>query len=71
MISVKDKLPEIGEKTKCCVNFWRYGMVHHAEELVAEYMGMNEAINKPMWDIETYDEAYTEVTHWEPLAISS
>jgi len=67
-ISVEDRLPEVGEITKCKVDFHRHGsVVQHGVEINAEYKGMNLCINKPMFDIDTYDEAYAEVTHWQPL----
>ena len=68
MISAKEQLPNEGEKTKCRVNYWRYNKIHSTEEIEATYIGMNEITGKPMWDIETYDEAYAEVIEWEPLA---
>ena len=67
MIPIEEQLPDIGQKTKCIVNFWRYGTIHHTEEIDAEYIGINKMIGRPMWDIEIYDEAYAEVTHWEPI----
>jgi len=67
MIPVDEQLPEENEMTKCIVNVWRYGKIHHSEEVEATYLGMNGMIGKPMWDIETYDEDYAEVTHWESL----
>jgi len=67
MISVSEQLPNEGEKTRCRVNFWRHSVLSHTEEVEAEYIGMNNMIGKPMWDIETYDEAYAEVTHWEAI----
>ena len=67
MISCKERLPEIGQKTLCKVNFWRFGQVQRTEILTAEYVGFNSIINKPMWDIETYDLAYAEVIEWKPL----
>ena len=54
MISVKKELPKVGEVVRCRVNFWRYGEIHHTEILEAEYIGMNDAIGRPMFDIEEY-----------------
>jgi len=65
MISVEEKLPSVGQKTRCRVNYWRFGSVSSTEEIEAEFLGMNDVIGKPMWDIDTHDEAYVEVTHWE------
>lgn len=65
MISVKDELPKVGEVVRCRVNFWRYGEIHHTEILKAEYIGMNDAIGRPMFDIEEYDLVYAEVVCWE------
>ena len=67
MILVKDELPKIGEIVRCKINFWRYGEIHHTEILEAEYIGMNDAIGQPMFEIETGDVAYPQVTHWERL----
>jgi len=64
-VSVEDELPEVGTIVKCRVDYYRYGqVVISGEEIYAEYRGMNEYINKPLFDIETYDEAYADVTHW-------
>lgn len=68
MISVKDELPKEGEVVRCQVNFWHYGAIHHTEILEAEYIGMNDITGHPMFEIETGDMAYPEVTHWERLA---
>ena len=67
MISVKDGLPKVGEVVRCEVNLWRYGEIHHTEILEAEYLGMNDAIGRPMFDIETGDMAYPEVVRWERM----
>ena len=64
MIPINDEKPEIGETVLCKVVFWRHGSPHHEEDLEAEYLGMNDAIGMPMFDIETFDEAYPEVTHF-------
>lgn len=66
-INIKEKLPKEGQKTKCKVNFWRYGRIHHTEEIEAKHEGFNDIIGKPMWNIDTYEEAYAEVTHWVPF----
>jgi len=66
-ISVEDELPEVGTVVKCKVDYHRHGqVVISGEEIYAEYRGMNEYINKPLFDIETYDEEYADVTHWLP-----
>ena len=31
-ISVKNRLPKIGELTKCKVEFWRFNQLHNTEE---------------------------------------
>jgi len=67
-ISVKDRLPEIGETTKCRVHFHRHFSVYDAVEVIAKYVGVTDAVNMPMWDIDTGDEAFAEVTHWMPQA---
>ncbi len=67
MVSVKDNLPKIGQKTKCVVNFWRYGEIHHTKEMIAKYIGIGVITNTPMWDIDTGDESFAEVTYWESL----
>ena len=66
MISIKDWLPKENEKTKCRVNFWRYGQ-YDTEIIEARYIGMNNIIGKPRWDIKTHDMSYAEVTHWESI----
>lgn len=71
MISVKDRLPTIGEKVKCKVNLCRYGKVAFTEIVDSVFLGTNEIIGKPMFDIETYDEAYAEVVEWEHLTTAS
>ena len=66
-ISVEDELPEVGTIVKCRVDYYRHGQaVISGEEIYAEYRGMNESINKPLFDIKTYGEAYADVTHWQP-----
>jgi hypothetical protein len=63
-ISVKDQLPQIGQVVKCKVNVWRCYVMHHTTEIEAKYIGMNEAINQPMFDYDNGDESYFEITHW-------
>lgn len=67
MISVDDKLPNEGDTVRCQVNFWHRGAIHDTDIVIAEYIGINGMIGLPMFDIDTGDEAYAEVTHWEPI----
>jgi hypothetical protein len=60
-------IPHIGQTVLCTVEFWRYGCMHHTEKIIATYLGMNNIIGEPMFDIETYDEAYAHVIKWEQL----
>lgn len=63
--SVKELLPEVGEVVLCRVRFHRFGQVADSETREAKFIGMNNIINKPMFDIDTYDQSYAEVTHWK------
>jgi len=63
-VSIKDRLPQIGETTHCKVRFHSHGSIHHEEELIATYRGIIKSIDMPMWEIDTGDEAFAEVTHW-------
>ena len=63
-IDIFKQQPEIGEKVFCEVEMWRYGELHHTEKLLAKYIGWNKITNCPMFDIETYDEAYALVVGW-------
>ena len=67
MSEVKIELPEIGEVVRCTVEFWRHGTLSYTEEINAAYLGMNDIIDKPMFDIETGDEAAAFVTRQERL----
>jgi len=65
--NINDKPPKKGAQVLCKFNIWRHGTNTGTGEREAEYLGMNKAINKPLFDIETHDEYYAEVTHWKPI----
>lgn len=64
MIDIFKQQPEIGEVVLCEVEMWRYGELHHTEDCNAEYIGWNNVVNRPMFDIDTSDEAYACVRRW-------
>lgn len=62
----KNRLPERGQETVVRVVFFRYGQKGCVQKMKARYIGMNKILGTPMWDIDTYDEAYAKVIEWEP-----
>ena len=69
-ISVEDELPEKGNVTRYKAEIWRHGIKDCVETGKAEYLGMNKIIEKPMWNIPTFetDDCYENVTHWAILS---